>query len=60
MLGERVDGVEPGDLRAGDRIVGAGGADLSVAVDGVTDATSESVELAIEGLMCASKCRWGC
>ena len=49
MLGERVDGVEPGDLRAGDRIVGAGGADLSDAVDGVTDATSESVELAIEG-----------
>lgn len=48
-LGERVDGVEPGDLRAGDRIVGAGGAGLSVAVDVVTDATSESVELAIEG-----------
>lgn len=47
-LGERVDGVEPGDLRAGDRIVGAGGADLSVAVDVVTDATSESVELAAE------------
>lgn len=48
-FGEQVDGVQPGDLRAGDRIVGAGGADLSVTVDVVSDATSESVELTVEG-----------